>query len=157
MLLFPLTSELQTYDTRNRIVLHQVALCRARQDSGDEMKYWERLRDVLVLYGRQGTSSDESDNEDGLTVYRVRTLPWRKDIRDYLEFIDAHWYDGKTYSNRGARPRLRTRRRYIESKRGPVLKLPLEFYDKGWIRIDGDEQVNVLAEASTSRFDWPSN
>ena len=109
---------------------------------------------MLELYGKQGTSSDESDIEDGLTIYRVKTLPWRRDVRKVLDNVDTQRRCGKTFSNRGAKPRSRTRRRYIESGRGPVLKLPLSFYDEGWLRVGGDLQAEVLAEASAKGFAW---
>lgn len=73
----------------------------------------------------------------------------------YLDFIDGHRYDGRAYSNRGAKPRLRTRRRYIESGRDPVLQLPRSFYDGGWLRMDSDQRVDVLAEMLDDNFDWP--
>ena len=110
------------------------------------------MKDMLELYGKQGTSSDESDIEDGLTIYRVKTLPWRRDVRKVLENVDARRYTGGVYSNRGAKPRLRTRRGYIESERGRVSGLPLSLYDEKWLMAGGDLQDHVLAEASTGKF-----
>ena len=100
-------------------------------------------------------SSDESDEEEGSVIYRVKTLPWRRDIRAHLDYIDKRRYDGGAYSHSGAKPRMRSRRRYIESKRGPVLELPRSFYDEGWMCIDSDEQASVALATPDEDFEWP--
>ena len=109
---------------------------------------------MLDRLGPQGMSSDESDVEDGYPGARVKTLPWRRDIHEYLDFIDRHRFDGTVYSNRGPKPMPRTRRKYVESSRTAVTGLPRSFYDQNWLRRGGIEQATVTAQLSEDYFEW---
>jgi len=39
---------------------------------------WEHLDDILVALGAGGMSSDESEVENGKTVYFVKKMGWRR-------------------------------------------------------------------------------
>lgn len=109
---------------------------------------------MLDWYGPEGMSSEDSEVEDGYLGARVKVLPWRRDIRNYLDYIDRHRFDGTVYSNYGSKPMPRTRRKYIESSREAVTGLPRSFYDQEWLGRRGDEQATVLINISKVKFAW---
>ena len=148
-----LIDEIQKFDRRLRIVEKKIEVSittRAKR----EQKKWTWFRDMLDWFGSEGMSSDESDVEDGYPGARVKTLPWRRDISYYLDYIDQHRFDGTVYSNRGPKPMPRTRRRYVESTRKAVSGLPRSFYDRNWLSKGGKDQAAVLAKLSKESFEW---
>jgi len=57
-------------------------------DQFKDLHLWKWLESVLEHLGTDGMSSDESSTEDFETVYRVKNMPWRRDIADCMDIVD---------------------------------------------------------------------
>jgi hypothetical protein len=55
-----------------------------------ERSVWGWLQQVIVMLGHDGMGSDESDMEDNIhIVYRVKPLPWRRNMKKEMDIIDS--------------------------------------------------------------------
>jgi hypothetical protein len=119
----------------------------------DELQVYEWLRDVVRTLGNDGTSSDESSvDEDGMSVYTVKRLPWRRNIEKELAIIDAlRTQEQGIYTRRGSKPLKRIRDVHGPvSTREPVRGLPRIFYDAVWLQSEpqGGRRLRVADEPS---------
>ena len=53
---------------------------------------WSFLNTVVRTLGTEGMSSDDSDTEDMVAMYRTRLMPWRMDISKELKIIDEQCF-----------------------------------------------------------------
>jgi hypothetical protein len=111
---------------------------------------------MLEWYGQDGMSSDETDYEGLEVVYRVRILPWRRDVTGYLDIIDRERKlpDQMVYSRAGSKPTKRVRAdHHPESTRKAPKGLPSTLYDRGWLEGLSKHKQSALA-ISREQFEW---
>ncbi len=121
----------------------------------EDWPIWTWFQDVLGKYGKGSMSSESSqdDIEGGQTVYRVKVLAWRRDIRYFLDIIDKERFSGDTHSNRGSKPGRRVEGTTI-SDREPVPELPACFYDETWLECKDEEYLTSVLHVSKQHFKW---
>lgn len=85
---------------------------------------------------QEGMSSDESEQEGGLTTYWVKTREWRStELIKYLHQIDLDANGTNAYGKARPGNPQRVRRRRVNatlSYRRAVPGLPINFYDEVW-------------------------
>ncbi|KAL5537300.1 hypothetical protein ACEPAF_1123 [Sanghuangporus sanghuang] len=117
---------------------------------------WNFLYNVLMAYGVEGMSSDESEDSSvgaRRTIYHVKVLAWRKDIDKYLDFIDAHHI--YIVSKRGTPGRTDRRRDHtFASDRGAKPRLPRSFYNEMWLDGPTPKQAMIKMTVSKKNFEW---
>lgn len=102
---------------------------------------WRFMLSLMEHLGRDGTSEDETEPEEGSMgnvskVCRVLELIWRsKDLIKYLKLIDRDRNVRNIYGNyhAGNRPRTRLRHpRHSSAIKHVPVGLPINFYDEAW-------------------------
>ena len=94
---------------------------------------------ILRQLGTNGMSSDESDNENGARIFRVKTVPWRNpQLTFWLRTFDA-LHRKSRYGTidprlRGAPPRERVDSGLISGGRPVTSGLPENAYDEQYLR-----------------------
>jgi hypothetical protein len=116
-------------------------------------------RDVIENLGLDGTSSDETDTEKigrmSATVYKVKVLPWRRDMEKMLKTIDQRRFlPNSGYRPQGQGPAFRERRvstpgastgRWPESLRAPPGGLPEAYFSTAYLEgLDSDDRDDLL-------------
>ncbi|KJA19403.1 hypothetical protein HYPSUDRAFT_204620 [Hypholoma sublateritium FD-334 SS-4] len=124
------TRRLTLYDDRREICAGNIL-----NPDGSLNMAWTFLSNMLEKLGAVGMSSDESEQENGRTVYVVKKREWRsEDITRLLMFIDKD--RNATNATGGARPGNppQKRKRFVTnprvSKRDPSLRCPLNYYNQ---------------------------
>jgi hypothetical protein len=122
------------------------------------MHAWEWVRDVIDRLGYDGMSSEDSDREQetsDIKTYRVRRVPWRRDLTNIVELLERERrVDKSVFEPQGSQPVPRTRDPQAPaSTRIPVHGLPLAFYDRQWYDSLTREQREEL-EVSEEDFGW---
>ncbi|KJA14385.1 hypothetical protein HYPSUDRAFT_59396 [Hypholoma sublateritium FD-334 SS-4] len=124
------TRRLTLYDDRREICAGNIL-----NPDGSVNMAWTFLSNMLDKLGAVGMSSDESEQENGRTVYIVKKREWRsEDITQLLMYIDKD--RNTTNATGGARPGNppRKRKRFVAnpraSKRDPSLGCPLNYYNQ---------------------------
>src|ERR1700690_1697220 len=104
------------------------------EEGSCDVKIWEWLLQLIQYLGADGMSSEESGvevNDEGIAqkVYRVKIMPWRRNINQELAIIDkARLQDKDLYSEAGAKPVPRKSSEQNEaSSSQPVCDLPSPF------------------------------
>ena len=125
--------------------------------NASELGVWEWLSKMLDYLGTDGMSSEESEEENHRTVFRVKIMYWRRDVVKYLDLIDEqrHKVSG-LFSNAGSKGVDKRRGRgngFLISERSPVKKLPRVLYDDRWFE-SLQEQGQLLLKVSQHRFEW---
>jgi hypothetical protein len=131
------------------------------EEGSCDVKIWEWLLQLIQYLGADGMSSEESGvevNDEGIAqkVYRVKIMPWRRNINQELAIIDkARLQDKDLYSEAGAKPVPRKRSEQNEaSSRQPVCDLPRSFYDDSWFdRLNANFRDCTL-RVSKKQFHW---
>ena len=122
-----------------------------------EIKIWEWLKKVLDFLGVDGMSSEESEEENNRTVFRVKIMYWRRDMVKYLDLIDAQRQQVPgLFSNAGSKGVDKRRGRgsgFLISERNPVKKLALTLYDERWFESVG-QQGQLMLKVSQQRCEW---
>jgi len=124
-------------------------------DQFKDLHLWKWLESVLEHLGTDGMSSDESSTEDFETVYRVKNMPWRRDIVDCMDIVDRQRHkDCDIFTPKGSKPTKRVRgTANPASKRNPVYGLPRPFYDNDWFgQLDKYHQTKL--DVTDEEFDW---
>jgi len=104
--------------------------------------------------GIDGASTDETDDESGQFVVRVRD--WRSTMEPLLNMIDNQRFDLRFFSNRGSVPRVRVRTGTVHSTRDAVKMLPRCFYSPIWLTsLKGTFQLSQLGVRPTPAH-WPT-
>ncbi|KIP01154.1 hypothetical protein PHLGIDRAFT_17403, partial [Phlebiopsis gigantea 11061_1 CR5-6] len=135
---------------------------------------WVWMRDMLESLGHEGMSSDESDLDDDddddtlAATFRVKTMPWRRNITRELDIIDAERRrDASVYHKQGSKPVHRRRDANLITSRPAAVNLPRAFYSDAWfgelserelrqLRVNerSFEWANITAESSRTRDAW---
>jgi hypothetical protein len=124
-------------------------------DRSDDIGLWKWRLLVLEKLGADGMSSDDTSFEEGRgVVFRVRKMPWRREITGDLRAIEAARYaNAHIFNRRGARPITRIRDTNMEaSKREPVHGLPIPFYDHDW--FVNEPHAELKYQISKEGFTW---
>jgi hypothetical protein len=125
-----------------------LASSKAEQGDPDALT-WKWLSDVIKQLGSDGMSSEESGDEEMTAVYRLRTMPWRRNITNELKLIDRQ-KDPQASCRKGPKPAKRIRLpNALPSARKPVEELPAAFYDSKWLSENP-------GTASKVPFQWKS-
>ena len=121
---------------------------------------WIWMRKMLQELGHEGMSSDESDLEDDddddtlAPAFRVKTMPWRRDITHELDIIDAERRrDASVYHKQGSKPVHRRRDADLLTTRPAAVNLPRVFYDDTWFEKLGSRERRQL-RAGSHAFEW---
>lgn len=116
---------------------------------------WRLLLWVIERFGVDGMSSDESMDEGG--VLQVCALPWRRNIEEYLKIIDdERSLNLKRYPRQGSKAMVRKRTADApRSSRKATPRLPLSFYDEGWLHRQDEGVIDEL-DASDEEWMWPT-
>lgn len=90
---------------------------------------------MLDSFGCGGMSSDETSVEHGVKVYRVKKKYWRAaDLRPFLHSIDRVTAQMKNVTTtKGSQRYLRLPGEGVSSEGVAVPRLPINFYDAGWL------------------------
>ena len=109
-------------------------VARRREECHKDLKCWKWLEDALEFLGPDGMSSDDSDDDGGMPVNRVRNMPWRNEkLTSYLEVLDD-LKQAYEFSTRGAKKVVRTRSdNHRTSERSHVICMPVALYDEHWL------------------------
>lgn len=133
-----------------------------------EHRAWEFLGKLLDALGEWGMSSESSDGGEGIEeVYRVKLLPWRKDVTKELDYIDSERRFAKKitsdqndemfmygFSSQGTKPPRRVRGIATNpSERYPRAGLPIELYDPEYFKNLSATQAKALS-VSRDQFEW---
>ena len=142
----------QLYDDRREICAGNIL-----NPDGSVNMAWTFLSNMLDKLGAVGMSSDESEQENGRTVYVVKKREWRsEDITRLLMYIDKD--RNTTNATGGARPGNppRKRKRFVTnprtSKRDPSLGCPLNYYNQVFYANLTNRQVSALCAAPAVVF-----
>lgn len=144
----------------------------ARAKTGDnapDAAAWVWMKEMIENLGYEGMSSDESEveqeegeveDEEALLsranfAYRVKRMPWRKDITNELDIIDSERLkDRGTYRRQGSKPVPRRRDPNAPStSRQAVPGLPIAFYNDTWYAKLSEDRKNELF-VSDRKFNW---
>ncbi|KAG9315639.1 hypothetical protein JVU11DRAFT_3281 [Chiua virens] len=133
---------------RRRLRITQT-LAEVKAERDDDAAVWAFLLDVVSTLGSDGTSSDESGDEDMEIAFHNHGMPWRRDIKRELNIIDIQrTQDKETFCQKGAKLTKRIRSgNALPSSRRPVMGLPQSFYDPLWLAENPDS-------ASDKMFPW---
>jgi hypothetical protein len=97
----------------------------------------------------------ESSVEGMQTVYRVKILVWRRNIKDYLNLIDSQCMQiGQQVcrtSGKTPTPRIRTGD-LLKSTHDPVVGLPAELYDEEWFKTLDENYRQLTLSVSKEQF-----
>lgn len=143
---------LQLYDDRREICAGNIL-----NPDGSVNMAWTFFSNMLEKLGAVGMSSDESEQENGRTVYIVKKREWRsEDITRLLMFIDKD--RNTTNATGGARPgnAPRKRKRFVTNPRAsirdPSLRCPLNYYNQVFYANLTNRQVSALYATSAAVF-----
>jgi hypothetical protein len=131
-----------------------------KEDTGaPDAALWKWLSEMIAKLGKDGMSSEESDDEtnDGINpVLRPRILPWRRDIEGELRILDDQRHlDEDIFAPQGAKPVRRIRSpRNPPSNRKLVIGLPRAFYNHTWLTGQTDHYREKTLEVSKEVFQW---
>ncbi|KAL5511028.1 hypothetical protein ACEPAG_3747 [Sanghuangporus baumii] len=115
---------------------------------------WKFLYNVLMTYGPDGMSSDESDDANTRKkTYHVKVLAWRRDIDKYMDFIDDCYQE--VASKQRFPGRIDRRRDHkFASNRGAKTGLPRSFYNEMWLNGPTPQQAMIMKAVSEETFKW---
>lgn len=136
-------SVFQSYSNRRWAVIHEI-LIREEQQSGD-LQIWKFLLDLLDELGADGMSSDESEggNRD---FFRVKLLPWRRDISREMGIIDGAYTKLKDKMRKtGGKAIPRHRDGGLVSSREAPSDYPRALYDDEWFKNLGRMEERVYS------------
>ena len=144
---------LQRHDRRTRIVEYMVKLKDGNEQN--DLHLWKWFASILEQLGSDGMSSEESSTEGVKTVYRVKLLPWRRNVTHVMDIIDSQRHkDADIYPAQGTKPTKRVRgTANPPSTRTAVRGLPRDLYDDDWfhqLNKNGRDALGI----SEDRFKW---
>lgn len=122
----------------------------------DELAIWTWLKELLDVLGADGMSSDESTTENLETVYRVKRLPWRREMASNLEKLDrVRILDKTLFNSQGHRPARRIRGdNNPVSDRKPKQGLPKALYNREWLDVQTEDYRELTLSVSEKSFKW---
>lgn len=101
-------------------------------------------------------SSEESATENLETVYRVKRLPWRREMSSNLDKLDrVRILDKAIFNRQGHKPerRIRSDNNPI-SARKPKIGLPKALYDREWLDTQTENYREMTLCVSEESFRW---
>lgn len=102
-----------------------------------KQKTWAFLRDIILNLGIDGMSSEETEYDGSFGFargYGKKALPWRREIEDELEVIEAAATERPDNVSRKGRHGLqRDNDKFTASDRRPPNGLPRALYNWDWI------------------------
>ena len=113
----------------------------------------------METLGKDGMSSDESEDDGEVASmrneYRVKRMPWRRNITKELQILDGERIQDKMiFHRKGSKPAPRIRSPDAPlSSREALAKLPRSFYDDQWFDSLTRGETRKLAVSSTP-FPW---
>ncbi|KAL0057110.1 hypothetical protein AAF712_016262 [Marasmius tenuissimus] len=122
----------------------------------EQRRHWASVLCIIEKLGVPGMSSDESEDTDGNTPerrYTIKARVWRsKEIQDLMVRTDQELKQTKRslYGNAppGNPPRVRHRvKTPAHSQRAAVARLPVNFYNRDWLRKLSDIARGQLSSA----------
>jgi hypothetical protein len=121
----------------------------------NDLRIWKWLLKLVKQLGPEGMSSEESDDQnDTEVVFRVKRLPWRRDITKELSLIDAIRLKEKgIFAPQGSKPvkRIHGGERLVSIREAPGF-LPRELYNEDWLK---EQRFPHLKPGFSSlQFDW---
>ncbi|TFK46535.1 hypothetical protein OE88DRAFT_1739412 [Heliocybe sulcata] len=134
------TRHLEKYHRREGL-LRQLIEEKASSREPD-IKGWKWLHELVMNLTEMGMSSEESDDENGVAVFRVRALPWRRDIEKELSL------------KRGAKPAKRVWGTHLLSSRPPAVGLPRALYRDEWWNEREDNYRRLTLGVPEKDFMW---
>jgi hypothetical protein len=168
----------QKYNTRCHITncgvsMRQIALEKLRREihiESDEirtlaqdLRIWQLARDVILRLGANGMSSEDSSEENGEVVYRVKIVIWRRRMEALLRLIDRQrTLDVSMYTSRGSKgvKRVRIPEDILESdwhwksRRIHQIGLPEVLYDPEWLQNVVHDRAVVSFTVSREEFEY---
>ncbi|OBZ65012.1 hypothetical protein A0H81_14983 [Grifola frondosa] len=128
-----------------------------RLEAAAEYSDLRRHVNMLMELGTSGTSSDESDNENGVVEYSVLVKPWRNPLlADWIRVFDAAYrtlrLSSGNKSTRSAHPHLRVESQKESSSRAPT-GLPINAYSRRWLETLSDFDMEALSP-QPSKYDF---
>ncbi|KAH9478871.1 hypothetical protein JR316_0009333 [Psilocybe cubensis] len=106
---------------------------------------WSRLLSLLEALEEDGMSSEDSEANDGDTVYHVRQMSYRRNVDRHMELIDT---ETKRYrrnvSTQGSNKSRRIRGEDLPSLRKPFIGKPRSLYGPAWIKQQTQTTINRL-------------
>jgi hypothetical protein len=124
-------------------------------DVDGDLWIWKWFLKFLKRLGEDGMSSDESDMEGRESVYRVRTMTWRREeVEEYMDLIDEQPnVDREIFTQQGSIGYRRVRGPYNPpSTREPVTQLPRQFYDDEWLENQTTRYRHSTLKVSGENF-----
>jgi hypothetical protein len=139
-----------------RLQIVRAMIDRRHEDPNGDLRSWKWLKNLIETLGVDGMSSDESDVENEQPVFRVKVLPWRRDVQQYWKIIDGcRFTDSGIFSPRGSKGVQRIRGVWgPSSTRDPAKGLPRSFYDDSWFGQKDDSYRRLTLNFSNDPFEW---
>ena len=127
---------------------------RTKDARGPERQGWGFLRFVVRTLGENGMSSDESDRERGFSLqFRMKRMPWRKDVTKELRFIDDEIQKDRTLAQQSKTVARVRSKDAPTTTREEVHGLPRSFYNNRWYSSLTKGQRS-LVNAQTDEREW---
>ncbi|KII87893.1 hypothetical protein PLICRDRAFT_30412 [Plicaturopsis crispa FD-325 SS-3] len=133
------------------------AMAIATEEAGahDASDKWHHLHTMVETLTVHGMSSEESSEENGFEVMRVRNMPWRRPIGPELQLIDSIHTKKPELFAAGAKPVPRTRDGDRQSsRREAVRRLPTSFYDAEWLKGQTSWGTTLVNPRDKVKFDF---
>ncbi|KII84691.1 hypothetical protein PLICRDRAFT_179492, partial [Plicaturopsis crispa FD-325 SS-3] len=133
------------------------AMAIATEEAGahDASDKWHHLHTMVETLTVHGMSSEESSEENGFAVMRVRNMPWRRPIGPELQLIDSIHTKKPELFAAGAKPVPRTRDGDRQSsRREAVRRLPTPFYDAEWLKGQTSWGTTLVNPRDKVKFDF---
>ena len=109
---------------------------------------------MLMRMGRDGMSSDESDNKNGVRECSIHILPWHHvDVTTWLHILDALYRHDRLQGGSKGAPAHPRKMGKVLSNRRPVKMLPKSAYSAEY--LDGVSPLTIeLIGPTNEQFSW---
>jgi hypothetical protein len=129
----------------------------------EDLRVWTLARNIITRLEAGGMSSEDSCEEAGEVVYRVKIVVWRRRLEAILRLIDRQRkLDPTLYTTRGSKGarRVRVPEGTLEedwqwkSRRIHQEGLPEVLYDPDWLQNVLGERAVFSLEVSREEFEY---
>jgi hypothetical protein len=129
----------------------------------EDLRIWILAKNVIARLGAGGMSSEDSCEENGKVVYRVKIMIWRRRMEALLRLIDRQRFvDSTIYTQRGSKPGIRERipDNMLESdwqwksRRVHSDSLPEALYDPAWLQNICGDRAFLSLQVSREEFQY---
>ena len=125
-------------------------------DADGDLYIWKWLLELILKYGSDGMSSDDTDTNSTGTRYRVKILVWRRHLDSYVQMIDNERKLSKdVFPAAGANftNRLQSAEN-LKSERQAPCGLPVALFDTDWLEEVNDDYHQLVLNVSKEDFLW---